>query len=185
MNYLLIEFFSKYSITTLIIAVISAVISVILRLIFKNKLSNFFRNFFPMILSIILAILVDVIITEKKFTITENAICLGFTSGSLSTLILVVLTKIQKGEKITANTLSLIVEGLISGYVKKEKVIEVTNSITVLIEKVDVSLNKEQIEYEIKQILLENLNEEISILELDSITSMIIGIKTQNTTKYN
>ena len=185
MNYLSIEFFSKYSLTTLIIAVVSAIISEVLRLIFKNKLSTFLKNYFPMMFSIILAIVVDMIMVEKKFNVTENAICLGFASGSLSTLILVIVTKIKKGEKFTSDTLSLIIEGLISGYVKKDKICEVTKSIGTLIEKIDLKLQREKVEKEIKEILLKNLQEEISILELDSITTMIFGVIVENTTNKN
>ena len=117
MDYFFVNFFNEFSYSTLIFGLVSAVICLIVRAIFKDKLCTFLKNYLPLLTAFFLVILYDIIFVTKAFSISKNALYMGITSGSLSTIIVAIIKKFNKGEKIMANTLVLLVESMIENYV--------------------------------------------------------------------
>ena len=121
MNYVyLADFFVSYSLPTVVIAVIVAIASLIINRFVKKKIPPLTSSYFPFMLAVFLYFAFDMIFISKAFTLKEQTFYAGILSGSLSVIIVSIFNRIKKGKPLTVSQTVLIIEGIISGYVKDD-----------------------------------------------------------------
>lgn len=153
MDYIFLkEFFTNYSLPTIIIAAISSLIVIIFKHIAKGKFSKFFKSFTPFVLSFILYLSYDMIFVLHSFDFRYEALYAAFLCSSLSTIIIATINKIKRGEPLPSSAVVLLVESLLAEYVDRDYLANTANNIELIIEKNDQSQTSlvEQVAYEIK-----------------------------------
>lgn len=120
------EFFSSFSLPTLIIAIIVATACSIADKILKDKISYAIKNQIPFILSVILNFLYDAIFVSFELAFSGEALLSGILSGSVATIITTLVSKITNGECIDANkgATLLLIEGLLRGLLPDSAITE-------------------------------------------------------------
>ena len=154
MDYLFFkEFFTNYSLPTVIIAAISSFTVILLNFILKGKMPKIIKSFAPFILSFILYFAYDMIFVLKTFSFRFEALYAAFLCSSLSSIIIAALNKIKKGEPLPTSAVVLLVESLLAEYVDKNSLTKTAVNIEKIIDKNDQSKTSlvEQVAYEIKQ----------------------------------
>ena len=122
MNLILIQdFFADYSISSVIIAIIVGIATYFtskIKTLSKQRSFLYLLHFF---LSIALTFVYNLIL-GKQNALNLQTLSAGIMSGSLSLVIKVLLNKIINGEKLPNDKVSLLIAGLIDGYVKKDAI---------------------------------------------------------------
>ncbi len=115
---LLKEFLLSYSLPTVIIALIVGVVGFLTERFIKVKIPQFILTYAPFIISVIIYFSYDMIFLIKAFYLRNEVIYAGLLSGSLSVIIKEVIKKLISGRPVNLSATALLIEGLISGYVK-------------------------------------------------------------------
>lgn len=133
MNLILLkEFFANYSLPSVVMAFIIYLIVRLTDRITTSKKVKSLSSVIPFILGMLLNVIYNLILTNR-LTINTSILSAGFMSGWLSLAIKVIIDKIVKGEKLPDSKFSLVISGLIEGYVPKNAVISVCRYIEELI----------------------------------------------------
>ena len=121
MNFVFLkEFLSNYSFSTLIIASVLAIASLIFDKFLTKKLSNTLKTYIPFLLSIVINVVYDMVFVINSFTLRIESIYAGVLCGSLSAIIVSLISKIKKGEPIPLSATTLLIERILRSYLNKE-----------------------------------------------------------------
>ncbi len=173
MNYLDVkDFFSCYSLPTVIIAILVSLSCFLLKYFLKEKMPLRLNTYLPSIMAIFLQFLYDCLFVTKGVSFTLDTFYAGILSSSLSTIFTLVICKIIKGEKLT-EPLLLLIYGLIEGYVKTSSIERVASGIKEIIEgALEQNLSLEKISNLIKEFKLDDISgEQIDELSIHLLTS--------------
>ena len=133
MNLILLkEFFANYSLPSVVMAFIIYLCVGLTDRITTSKKVKSLSSVLPFILGMLLNVIYNLILTNR-LTINTSILSAGFMSGWLSLAIKVIIDKIVKGEKLPDSKFSLVISGLIEGYVPKNAIIGVCRYIEELI----------------------------------------------------
>lgn len=142
MDYIFLkEFFTNYSLPTIIIAAITSLTIILLNLITKGKLPSLIKSFAPFILSFILYFAYDMIFVIRTVCFRYEALYAAFLCSSLSTIIIAAINKIKKGEPLPSSAVVLLVESLLAEYVERDYLAKTATKIELIIEKSDKDIN--------------------------------------------
>lgn len=183
MNYVSIkEFFSLYSMPTVILAAIVAVIIIIVDKFPSKKIPLFVRNYTPFLLSILFSLAYDMIFVIGEFKLSESAFAMGLVSGSISLVIKSIVLKIISGKAIRFNPAVMIIEQLILGYVASESI---TKTAVLISEIILSEISEEESKQKIIETIKTNAQDEYINDELVSLADLIhTSIKNLNEEDY-
>ncbi len=119
-NAYLTDFFTTYSLPTLIIAIIVWVITYVLDRFLSEKIPFSLRAYIPFALAIILYLCYDMIFVSHAFILSLNGVYAGILCGSVSLIINGIVNRIKKGKPLSVTQTVLLIEAIISGYVQAE-----------------------------------------------------------------
>lgn len=142
--FLLEDFFTSYSLATVLIATVSSVISLVINYLFKDKLHRIISAFLPFILAVICYFIYEFIIISEQFLLSEKYFYAAVMCGSLSTVITSIINKIKSGKPLSLSPTLLLIEGLLSEFVDQKVLsstaIEIEQMINEHIEDETISL---------------------------------------------
>lgn len=118
--FLLEDFFTSYSLATVLIATVSSVISLVINYLFKDKLHRIISAFLPFILAVICYFIYEFIIISEQFLLSEKYFYAAVMCGSLSTVITSIINKIKSGKPLSLSPTLLLIEGLLSEFVDQK-----------------------------------------------------------------
>ena len=122
MDYIIIEnFFKKYSLPAVIIAIGVSAILIILRCVLKDKINRFYKTQTPFFISVFLYVVFDMIFIAKDFYISSQAIYSGVLSGSLSGVIVSIAKRIIEGRPVVISATALLIESFLEGYISDDE----------------------------------------------------------------
>ena len=173
MDFVLIkEFFSCFSLPTLLVAVIVSAISLLCDKFVSDKLSITIRHYASFALSVIFYYLYDAIFVLKSFDFTTATLYSGVLSGSLSAIITSLCTRIIKGKSIRVSPTALLIERLIKDLVCEDQLCQVVSMIeNILLTCEDEKNSTEQV----KNLLTKSANNTTDKSQIDDITVLIIN----------
>lgn len=126
------EFFANYSLSSIIMAIIIYVITQLIEKFIKSKKVKSLSSVISFVLGMLLNLVYSFIVTDRFF-INTQILSAGFMSGWLSLAIKVIIDKIIKGENLPESEYSLVISGIIEGYVPKNAITDVCRYIEELI----------------------------------------------------
>lgn len=142
--FLLEDFFTSYSLATVLIATVSSVISLVINYLFKDKLHRIISAFLPFILAVICYFIYEFIIISEQFLLSEKYFYAAVMCGSLSTVITSIINKIRSGKPLSLSPTLLLIESLLSEFVDQKVLsstaIEIEQMINEHIEDETISL---------------------------------------------
>ena len=163
------DFFAQYSLPTLVIALSVAIINFIVKKFTHKKLPNLFFSYLPFGLAVIFYIAYDMIALSKAFTVTVESVYAGLLSGSLSLVITSIGKRIAKGKPLSVTTTAMLIEGIISGYVREDALSQTASKVDTLI-----SDNKAKDNHnEIVALLKQNSEDSVSEEQLQTLAGLI------------
>jgi hypothetical protein len=118
--FLLKDFFTSYSLITVLIATVSAVVSLVINYLFKDKLPRVISAFLPFILAIICYFIYEFVIISEQFLLNEKCFYTAVMCGSLSTVIISIINKIRSGKPLSLSPTLLLIESLLSEFVDQK-----------------------------------------------------------------
>lgn len=118
--FLLKDFFTSYSLITVLIATVSAVVSLVINYLFKDKLPRVISAFLPFILAIICYFIYEFVIISEQFLLNEKCFYTAVMCGSLSTVITSIINKIRSGKPLSLSPTLLLIESLLSEFVDQK-----------------------------------------------------------------
>ena len=130
------EFFTVYSLPTVIVAAITA-LTVILCDLFIKGLPGIIKSLAPFVLSFILYFAYDMIFVLHAFCFRYEALYAAFLSSSLSAIIIAAVNKIKRGEPLPTSAVVLLIESLLAEYVNKNNLATTAKNIEAIIEEKD------------------------------------------------
>ncbi|MBQ8427350.1 MAG: hypothetical protein IJX16_06310 [Clostridia bacterium] len=170
MNYVYLRvFIENYSLPTLIISSIVSVLNLLYDKFCADKLPATVRNFLPFLLSTILYYTYDMIFVLHGFTFSAGTFSAGVLSGSLSVIITASVYKLKNGKPISANAEILLIENLLSNYVKADLISYTASTIKSILDG-----ENEDKEQQIFDTVLKNSDTEINSVELKVMVALII-----------
>ena len=127
------DFFSYYSLPSVIIAVVIAIVCFILDKFALKKVSFNIRAYLPFLFGIVLYIIYDLIFVGTRPIFSELTISAGLVTGSLASVFFSVIKRIISGKGLSrmASPLALLIESIILPIVKENKI----DCVVVAIEK--------------------------------------------------
>lgn len=134
---LLKEFLLSYSLPTAIIALIVGIVGFLTERFIKVKIPQFILTYAPFALSVIIYFAYNMIFVVKAFYFNAEVIYAGLLSGSLSVIIKETIKKLISGKRVNLSATALLIEGLISGYVKNGAIANTAVLIESIINKKD------------------------------------------------
>lgn len=172
---LLKDFIFSYGLPTVVISVAVGVISLLVEKILKVKLPKLLLTYAPFILAVVLHIAYDTIFVLKNFSISMQSVYAGLISGSLSIIIKETAKKILSGKRVNLSATAILIEGLITGYVKSDCIVQTA----ILLESViaDGKENDSLIREKIYSTLKEN-SEHVDEQDLIRLATLIIATVT-------
>ena len=167
------EFFSFYSLPSVIIAFsIAGICAIIDKFFLKNVRYNI-RAYLPFLLGILLYALYDVIFIGSNPVFNEMTVSAGLMAGSLSSIIFAVIKKIVtgKGVKSAISPLALLIESIILPLVSENKLESAVFAIEKLLRDLsdDDGESKQRVTEEIATVISRHSNENTT--EADCINS--------------
>ena len=170
------EFFSDYSIGTIVTAVVISIITYLISKLSFPKVVKVLTYFLPFVLGIIIQYVCSIVNTGS-WSFSYAILSAGIMSGSLSFAIKMILHRIFRGDKLPTSKRSIIITGLIDGYVKKDSVDVVVNLIErVFIEKGEnPHVEKSEIITEIAFHIEQNVIEGTQNLDATALASLIFA----------
>ena len=177
MNYVYLkEFFANYTLPTCIIAIAVAILTLLYDKFLSDKLPMLVRSYAPFVLSIVFYIAYDMIFVIKAFSFNESAFYAGLLSGSLSAVIVSSIMRIRRGKPLSLSTTALLIESIITGYVREENLTAVAKGIEEILAENLLQPDQDRLINFIK----ENSESEFSDEELNGLTQLIINaVKSQ------
>ncbi len=171
MNFVSIkEFFSLYSMPTIVIALLVATLTIITEKFLRKKIPLSLRNYAPVLFSILFSFIFDMIFVARKFTFSESAFAMGLVSGSISLVIKSIALKLFSGKGINFNPAVMIIEQLILGYVANESI---TKTAVLIAEIIFNEINEEESKRQIVEAIINSSQTEYSSDELVSLADLI------------
>ncbi len=172
------EFFSNYTLPTIIIALFVGIATLIYDRFLSGKLPTIVRSYAPFILAILLYFAFDMIFVSKAFIFKKNAFYAGVLSGSLSVIIVSSIDRIKRGKPLSLSTTAMLIESIITGYVAEENLQRVALDIEKTI------ATKTDAHDTVSQILLDNSLGKITDQDCSNLTTLIItAVQTQSENK--
>ncbi len=153
------DFFSTYSLPTLIIAVIVSAITFVLHRFLSNKLSVSARSYIPFIIAIGLYLAYDMIFVCKAFKINVNSIYMGVLCASMSLVIGGALARIKDGKPLSVSQTVLLIEAILTGFVHSDSLTQTATAVDKLIAETEEDTNADSIAQTIKQNSIEGVDE--------------------------
>ncbi len=132
MNQSTINQILPYGVSSVIIGILVAIIYGVAQKVLKNKLSAGIRGYFPFVTGILLNFILNLIFNGLNASISETTVYTGLFSGSLGTVIFTFIKKLKKGD-VKNSDFILIIEELLLGVLKPEKVFAVSEEIKKII----------------------------------------------------
>jgi len=171
MNFVSIkEFFSLYSMPTIVIALFVATITIIAEKFLSKKIPLALRNYAPILLSILFSFFFDMILVTKEFNFSESAFAMGLVSGSISLVIKSIALKLFSGKGINFNPAVMIIEQLILGYVANESI---TKTAVLIAEIIFNEISEEDSKRQIVEAIMSSSESEYTSEELVSLADLI------------
>ena len=172
MDYLFIlDVITSYGLPTLIISAFVVVISIIVDLIFKDKIPTNLKINAPFFVALILCFIYDMVFVANDFIFREEALTFGLVSGSLSVVLIRTVGSIYNGETLPADTVLILIEGII------EEVVSPTalkSSSIKIKDVIDKATTLEEQRTEIIEILIVNTEKDISNEQIENVTTLIL-----------
>lgn len=174
-NFSIEQIFSNYSLVTIIIATISSVFDFIAEKTFLKKAHAVFKNYLAILLAVILSLGYNCIFVYGKFIITLDGVMTGLMAGLLSTIFSMAVKKILSGESLSASPTSLLVEGLLDGFIEDTKITGVVDEIVMILHLLGIDeINEAEIKEKISSIIKDNAKIILSEKDLSAIVELII-----------
>ena len=178
MNYFVLkEFLSSYSLSSIAIASIVSIACSLFCKFNKNKMNNLIKTQLPFICSVFLSFAFDMLFVTKSFEFNDSTFFSGILSGSLSVIFTSSVKKFMRGEITTLSSKrALLIEGLIEGTVPSCKI----SATALILEELIVTHSttgedkNEDIMHQISSIIKERASENISDLEIYSLSELIL-----------
>ncbi len=112
------EFFSSFSLPTLLIALIVSIVCALTDKLLKDKISYAVKNQIPFILSVVLYFIYHLIFISRAISFDNQIFLSGIVCGTVSTVMTNLFARIKRGDVNTsASATVLLIEGLINGLV--------------------------------------------------------------------
>lgn len=173
MDYLFIlDVITSYSLPTLIIAAIVAAISIVANLIFKDKIPTGLKINAPFFGAMVLCFIYDMVFVVNDFTFREETLTFGLVGGSLSVVLIRTVGSIFRGETLPADTILVLIEGIIEEVVSPTALKASSIKIKDVIDK---AITTEEQRTEIIEILFVNTDKDISREQLENVTTLILN----------
>ena len=126
------EFFANHSLSSIITALLITGIVILADKLPLTKRVKGVLYLLPFILGILFNFVYNCILAKKVF-INSQILSAGFMSGWLSVAVKVIINKLIKGEKLEESKSSLVISGLIEGYIDKESISNVCKAVEELL----------------------------------------------------
>ncbi len=139
------NFFSSYSLATVLIAVLSAVIVLVVNKFWKN-MPRLVRVYAPIVLALILEFSYDIIFVSHKFIFTVEAFSTGVISGSLATLFIAFINKYKSGEDFELDATVILIDELLGGYLSGKNRKLALSAITAILGDSNISEDKKRLD---------------------------------------
>ena len=168
---LLKEFLLSYSLPTIIIAVAVGFVGFLTEKFINVKIPQFILTYAPFIVAVLLYFAYDMLFLVKAFYLRSESLYAGILSGSLSVIIKETVKKIVSGKPVNLSATTLLIEGLITGYVKNGAITKTA----ILVENILRERKDEQddVKFEVAT-ALKNNSDGLDEQDLLSLASLII-----------
>ncbi len=174
MNYYLLEnFLSSYSLPTLLIAMGVAITCFLLERIFQKKLSIAIKTQLPFMLAIVLYFIYDMIFIAKEFVFNDTAFLAGVVCGSLAVIFRALINKLKRGDASVSSALSLLIEGVLDGVIKKSQLHGVAIAVEQMILDCEQQ-DQQELSKKINAIIKENAICDLSDCEINRLSALIL-----------
>lgn len=168
------EIFSKYGISTIVIAIVASIIDYVLDKTLLKKAHALIKNLIPLLLSVIFTLLYQWVCTSDEFVLSK-VLFSGITAGTISIVISISIKKTVNGEKVTTNPALLLLEGILDGLVEDNKKLEVIEKIDLILSTVGIdNLTETEIFEKISSVIKDNANALLKENDLTAIVEIII-----------
>ncbi len=118
------DFFTEYSVSTIVIALLSAAIKIVVDRFATSKTAKRITWYLPFLTGVLFGYLYQLIFL-KTVTFDENVVYSGVISGTLAYAFALIIRRIYRGEALPDNPALAVIEGLVDGYVQDDCVQEV------------------------------------------------------------
>ena len=162
---------TSYSLPTLIIAVIVSAISILADVIFKDKIPTTLKINVPFFLAFLSSLIYDIVFVTKGFIIREEVVTFAIVCGSLSIVLIRIFSSIFNGEKLSADTTILLIEGIIEDLVLPTSIKAVSVKIK---EIIDTATSKEEQKSGIIELIVVNTDKDLSSDQIESVAMLIL-----------
>jgi hypothetical protein len=170
MNYVYLRvFIENYSLPTLAISGIVAILMLLYDKFLASKLPTTVRNFLPFLLSTVLYYAYDMVFVIGGFAFSKGTFPAGILSGSLSVIITSSMYKLKSGKPISLDNKSVLVEHLLTGFIKQELLKSTATEIIAILD--DETMDKE---HAITEKISQNTQEQMSVAEIKALSSLIV-----------
>lgn len=172
----LTDFLVNYSLPMIIIASVVSLFYFIVKKFFSEKLPSSLINYLPFILAICLYFAYDMIFISKMVIFKRDSFYAGILSGSLSAIINGIALRISKGKPISVSQTVLLIESILSGYVKENNLSSTASAIeqTIFNEKTNTCPEK------LANLIKSNSDMRLNEADYLNIAKLIIVAVTEN-----
>ncbi len=168
------ELFSKYGLSTIIIAIVCSIIDYVLDKTLLKKAHVLIKNLIPIVLSVIITIIYQWLVASETF-IFSKVLVSGLVTGTISIVISITVKKISNGESVTINPAVLLLEGILDGLVEDNKKTEVLQKIDFVLSTIGIDgLDDSELFEKIESIIKDNANSLLKENDLTAIVEIII-----------
>ena len=170
------EFFSSYSLPSIIIAIIIAVICIVIDKFLLKKVSFNIRAYLPFLLGIVFYIMYELIFKGNVKVFTRYILTAGLVSGSLAGVIFAIIRKVisGKGVKNVLSPLALLIESIIFPIVCENKLESAVKSIEKLLNETDEDATEEHVTDKVADELSRHSSENITKIEIFTSAKLIV-----------
>lgn len=171
------DFFSYYSLPSIVIAVIIAVTCFILDKFVFKKSSHSIKNFLPFLMGIFLYIMYDLIFIGTTPIFSAETLSMGLVCASLSLVFFSIVKRISEHKSLSVLSLSpvaLLIESIISTIVKDAFLSETVSDIENLLSSNDEGDDDEKTLKAIAEIIYSKSHESILENECFEIARMVL-----------
>lgn len=164
------QLFGVIDLFIITVAVIVCIIMTVLKKVLKNKLKTSVSIYLPTVLAIFIQFLIKLIIYGFDRVLTVETLYDGLISGSFSTVISVIITRLLSGKPLTS-PIVMIIEGILGEIVKKEHIESVTEEIMLVIEEQVDDQTKTQ---KLAEIIFNYTNLEMDDTQVETLSVFIL-----------
>ncbi len=175
MDYLILETYAvNYGVNAIVLSLLICFLRLCLKKVFKGRMSSVTRSYIEMAFAVLSEFLFTLIFFKDLNMFTFKSVSSALLSYSLSLIIYSLASRVFKGKPLKISRETLIIEGILSGYVAEEKLSSVSMAIA---EAIDSDIDEEELLSLLAEKLSSPVDEEEIIALRDLIVSSVKNVK--------